>query len=177
MRFGQTRIPGVAVIDVDAHRDDRGEFYRTWCAREFAAHGLVTTVAQRSVSVNPHAGTLRGMHFQVAPHEEVRIVQCVRGAIFDVVIDLRRESPTFRQWVAVELTATNRRMLYVPTGFAHGFQTLEPDTEVHYLMSEFWVAEAGRGVRWDDPAFGITWPHADIRHMSERDRTYPDFEV
>jgi dTDP-4-dehydrorhamnose 3,5-epimerase len=175
MRFSQTLIPGAFLVDVELHADDRGSFVRTWCAREFATHGLAPCLAQCSVSINTRPGTLRGMHYQIAPHEEAKVVQCVRGAIYDVAIDLRRDSAAFKRWVAVELTAGNRRMLYVPAGVAHGFQTLEPDTEVLYLISEFYAPESARGVRWDDPAFGVRWPAIDRRHMSDRDRMYPDF--
>lgn len=175
MVFSQTAIPGAYLIDIEPRGDERGFFARTWCAREFGARGLAANLAQCSVSVNALAGTLRGMHYQAAPHEETKVVQCIRGAIYDVAVDLRPDSPAFRRWIAAELTAANRRMMYVPKGVAHGFQTLEADTEVLYLISEFYAPESGRGVRWDDPAFGIRWPAVDIRHMSDRDRCYPDF--
>lgn len=175
MRFTATAIPGAYVLDIEPHADDRGFFARTWCARELAARGLVSRLAQCSVSSNARAGTLRGMHYQAAPHEETKVVQCIRGAIYDVLVDLRRDCATFRRWVAVELTAENRRMLYVPAGVAHGFQTLADDTDVLYLISEFYAPEASRGVRWNDPAFGIAWPETPARVMSDRDRGYADF--
>jgi|WetSurMetagenome_2_1015567.scaffolds.fasta_scaffold440058_2 dTDP-4-dehydrorhamnose 3,5-epimerase len=176
MRFTPLSIPGAHLIDVEPHRDDRGFFARTWCAREFAEHGLAARLAQSSVSFNEHAGTLRGLHYQAAPHEEAKLVRCTHGAIFDVIVDLRPSSPSFRTWVGAELSAGNRRMLYVPEGVAHGFQTLEPASEVLYLISEFYAPETARGVRWDDPAFGIAWPAAERRIISDRDRAYPDFQ-
>lgn len=175
MRFTPTSIPGVIVIDIEPRADDRGFFARTWCARELAAQGLVASLAQCSVSHNVRAGTLRGLHFQAAPHEETKVVSCARGGIYDVVVDLRPASPTFKRWLGIELTAENRRLLYVPAGVAHGFQTLVDDTDVHYVISEFYAPDVARGVRWDDPAFGIQWPAAQPRHMSDRDRTYADF--
>jgi dTDP-4-dehydrorhamnose 3,5-epimerase len=175
MRITPTRVAGVFLLDVEPHVDERGSFSRIWCRREFTGAGLDTEVAQASLSFNVRKGTLRGLHFQAPPHEEVKIVRCTRGAIFDVAVDLRAGSPTFKQWVSVELTADNRRALYIPVGCAHGFQTLLPDTEVLYQMSTFHVPSAARGVRWNDPAFGIHWPD-DNRVISERDRSYPDFD-
>ena len=155
--------------------DARGFFLRTFCAGEFAAAGLDPAVAQCSLSFNSRRGTLRGMHYQAAPHAEAKLIRCVRGGIYDVIIDLRPASVTFRRHFAVELTCDNRRALYVPRGCAHGFQTLEDDTEVWYQMSVPHVPEASRGVRWDDPAFGITWPIASpVLHP--RDAAYPDFD-
>lgn len=176
MIFVPTPLAGAWVVEPERVGDERGFFARTWCAETFAAQGLNPALAQCSVSFNERRGTLRGMHYQAAPHAEAKLVRCTRGALWDVVVDLRPDSPTFRQWFGAELTADNRRMLYVPEGFAHGFQTLEDETEVFYQISVPYVPGAGRGVRWDDPAFGIQWPHADERVMSDRDRGYPDFD-
>jgi dTDP-4-dehydrorhamnose 3,5-epimerase len=161
-------------VEPEPHEDQRGFFARTWCAHEFEAHGLDPRLVQCSVSFNKRKGTLRGMHYQAAPHAEAKLVRCTRGAIHDVVIDLRPHAPTYKQHVAVRLTAENRHALYVPQGLAHGFQTLVDDTEVFYQMSAFHAPAHARGVRWDDPSFGIVWPDDD-RVMSEQDRTYPDF--
>ena len=171
-----TAVPDAFVIDVEPRRDERGLFARTWCRRELAAQGLSTSLEQISLSFNPRKGTLRGMHYQAPPHEEVKVVRCTRGAIYDVIVDLRWSSPAFRQWFGVELNADNRRMLYIPEGLAHGFLTLAPDTEVSYQISREYVPEAARGVRWDDPAFGIDWPGT-VAVISERDRSYPDFDA
>jgi dTDP-4-dehydrorhamnose 3,5-epimerase len=174
MIFTETKLKGAFVIDIEQLGDERGFFARTWCKREFAQHGLDANLVQCSVSFNHARGTLRGMHYQRAPHEETKLVRCTTGAIYDVVIDLRHDSPTFTQWTAVELTASDHRMLYVPKNFAHGFQTLQADTEVFYQMSEFYRPDFASGVRWDDPTFSIRWPLAD-RIISTRDATYPDF--
>jgi len=155
--------------------DERGFFARTFCQEEFRARGLNPRVVQCSVSFNKKEGTLRGMHFQVAPYAEAKWVRCARGAIYNVIIDLRVDSPTFKQWVALELTADNRRMLYVAEGFVHGFQTLEDNTEVFYQTSEFYHPECARGVRWNDPTFGIQWP-LETRTISPGDQGYPDFQ-
>jgi dTDP-4-dehydrorhamnose 3,5-epimerase len=156
--------------------DERGWFARVFDAEAFAAHGMDPAVVQCSVSFNARAGTLRGMHFQADPDGEDKLVRCQRGAIYDVIVDLRASSETFRGWFGVELTAADQHALFVPKGFAHGFQTLVDDTEVHYSMSTPYVAGAGRGVRWDDPAFGIAWPEPPgERTISGRDATYPDF--
>jgi dTDP-4-dehydrorhamnose 3,5-epimerase len=167
-------LAGAYVIDIEPRADARGFFARVWCAREYAEHGLETTLAQASVSVSVKRGTLRGMHYQVAPHDEVKIVRCTRGAIYDVIIDLRPGSPTYLRHVGFELSAANHRQLYIPKGFAHGFQTLADDCEVYYQMSAFYTPEAQRGVRWNDPRFNIAWPIADAI-MNDRDRRYPDF--
>jgi dTDP-4-dehydrorhamnose 3,5-epimerase len=176
MIFTETKLKGTFVIDPEKLEDERGFFARTWCQREFADRGLNPCIAQCSISFNHKRGTLRGMHYQVAPHEEAKVVCCNRGAIYDVIVDLRPDSPTFIEWLAVELHAENRRMLYIPEGFAHGFQTLEDNTEIFYQISEFYAPEYARGLRWDDAAFGIQWPPAD-RTISVRDRTHPDFVV
>lgn len=175
MQFLFTNLPGVVEIRVEPHRDERGFFARAWCEQEFAARGLNPKLVQCNISFNSRKGTLRGMHFQVAPHAEAKLVRCTRGSIYDVVLDLRPESPTYKQWVGINLTSENRNMAYVPEGCAHGFITLEDDTEVFYQMSEFYDAESARGVRWDDPAFGIVWP-AQVEVISQRDAGYLAFE-
>jgi dTDP-4-dehydrorhamnose 3,5-epimerase len=173
--FEEAKLGGVFVVDLERREDPRGFFARSWCANEFADHGLSTEVVQANVSFNPRRGTLRGMHFQRAPHAETKLVRCTQGAIFDVVIDLRPESATYKQWLGVELTQENRRALYVPEGFAHGYQTLVPDAEVFYQVSEFYTPEAEGGVRWDDPAFAIEWPDPGSAFLSDKDRSWPDF--
>jgi dTDP-4-dehydrorhamnose 3,5-epimerase len=175
VKFTPTPIPGAVVIDLEPIADDRGFFARTWCADELEAHGLSSRVVQCSVSYNRRKGTLRGMHFQTAPHEEVKIVRCVRGSIRDVIVDVRPASPAFKRWFGVDLSAANGRALYVPAGVAHGFQTLEDDSEVAYQISERHHQESARGVRWDDPAFGIAWPPAEARIIHPRDLGYADF--
>lgn len=175
MIFHKLKLEGAYRIDLEPREDERGFFARAWCQREFAEHGLETRIVQSNLSYNRRKGTLRGMHYQAPPHEEVKLVRCIRGSIFDVIIDLRPGSPTFKQWVGVELTATNRQMLYVPRGFAHGFQTLEDDTEVFYHVSEFYTPGAERGVRWNDPQFRITWPAVEKRILSPKDQSWPDF--
>jgi len=171
--FRPTALEGAWIIEAERQADERGYFARTWCAREFAAHGIDTAFVQANISFNCRRGTLRGMHFEVPPFEEVKLVRCSRGALFDVAVDLRRESPTYRGHVAVTLTPGAANMLYVPAGCAHGFLTLEDDTEVSYLMAPFHVPRATRGVRWNDPAFGIKWP-IPVEVISHRDSSYPD---
>jgi dTDP-4-dehydrorhamnose 3,5-epimerase len=170
-----TRVPlqGAFVVDVEPIPDERGFFARTWCAEEFRSLGLNPKLAQCSVSFNKRRGTLRGMHYQNDPWPEAKLVRCCSGAIYDVIVDLRRASPSYAKWFAVELTAANHTMLYVPEGVAHGFQTLTDDAEVFYQISEMYHPECARGVRWNDPAFGIEWPIPDPI-LSERDRTFPD---
>ena len=175
MIFTELALKGVYLIEPDRREDERGFFARTFCAEEFSAHGLSPTVVQCNISFNRHRGTLRGLHFQAPPHSEARLVRCTRGNIYDVIVDLRPDSRTFKQWDAIELTADNRRMLYVPEGVAHGFQTLADDTEVLYQMSEFYHPECARGIRWDDPAFEIKWPVANPI-ISDKDRSFMDFE-
>ncbi len=174
MIFTETKLPGAYVIEVEKREDQRGFFGRTFCREEFEAHGLNSQVVQCNTSFNKRKGTLRGMHFQAVPFDEAKLVRCTSGSIYDVIIDLRPASRTFKQHFAVELSAANHRMLYIPENMAHGFQTLEDDTEVFYQMSQMFSAEHARGVRWNDPAFGIEWP-ADERIITERDRNYPDF--
>lgn len=175
MKFHKTKFPGVMEIHLEPNPDERGFLARTWCQREFGDHGLNTRLVQCSISLNVRKGTLRGIHWQAAPFAEAKLVRCTAGAIYDVVLDLRPQSATFKQWFATELNAENRCSLYVPEGCAHGFLTLADNSEVLYYMSEFYHPEASRGVRWNDPAFGIIWPR-EVEVMSERDRSYPDFE-
>jgi dTDP-4-dehydrorhamnose 3,5-epimerase len=174
--FRPTAIAGAWIVEPERHLDARGFFARTWSAEEFRVHGLNAELAQTSISHNRRRGTLRGLHYQAAPHEEAKLVRCTRGAIFDVMLDLRPTSSTFMRHLAVRLDAENRLALYVPEGCAHGFQTLADDTEVFYQMSAPHVPEAARGVRWNDPAFDIRWPPAE-RVMTDRDRAYPDFSL
>jgi dTDP-4-dehydrorhamnose 3,5-epimerase len=157
-------------------KDERGFFARTFCRKEFETYGLSPDLVQCDISFNKKKGTLRGMHYQIKPHEEVKLVRCTMGAIYDVIIDIRSESPTFKQWFTVELTAENRKMLYVSEGFAHGFLTLQDNSEVFYQMSEVYAPECARGIRWNDPAFGIAWP-GDVRAIAARDLQFPDFET
>ena len=171
MRFRPTGIDGFTIVELDVRRDARGAFCRTFCEREFAEAGIPFRVVQANLSINPHVHTLRGMHFQEAPHGEPKIVSCLRGRMFDVAVDLRPESPTYRRWQGVELSPGGGQMVHLTEGLAHGFLTLEPDTEVNYLMGAPYVPEAARGVRWDDPAFAIDWPAAPAT-ISERDQTY-----
>src|SRR6266849_763832 len=175
MTFRETKLPGGFEIGLEPKPDNRGFFARTWCQKEFEAHGLNSRLVQCSLSQSVRKGTLRGMHFQVAPCAETKLVRCTRGAIYDVVLDLRPQSPTFKDWIAVALTAENRKAVYVPNGCAHGFLTLEDESEAFYQMSEFHNAESAQGVRFDDPAFQIDWPER-IEVISERDRNYPTFE-
>ena len=174
MVFSETRLGGAYLIDLDRREDVRGFFARVFCVEEFRANGLNPAVAQCSISFSRCKGTLRGVHWQTPPKSEDKLVRVTRGAIHDVIVDLRPDSPTYLQHVAVELTAGNGRMIYIPKGFGHGLQTLEDETEVFYQMSEFFAPECARGARWDDPAFGITWPFPNPI-VSERDRTWPDF--
>jgi dTDP-4-dehydrorhamnose 3,5-epimerase len=172
VHFIPTKIAGAFQIEPERLGDERGFFARTWCQKEFETHGLESRLVQCSVSFSPQRGTLRGVHYQAAPHGEAKLVRCTRGAIYDVIVDLRPDSPTARAWVAVELTAENRLALYIPPGLAHGFLTLSDDCEVFYQMSEFFHEPSARGVRWNDPAFGIEWP-AKPTLISQRDASYP----
>lgn len=175
MKFHRTVIPDVFEIQIEPVPDERGVFARTWCQNEFGSHGLNPKLVQCSLSFNSRKGTLRGMHYQVLPFAETKLIRVTSGAVHDVVLDLRPQSPTFKKWVAVDLTARDRNMVYVPEGCAHGFLTLEDNSEVFYQMSEVYNAESARGVRWDDPAFQIKWP-GKVEVISERDRNYPDFK-
>lgn len=180
MLFKETQLKGAFVIELEPFEDERGLFARTFCRREFEERGLNPNIAQCNISHNLRRGTLRGMHFQVAPHCEAKVVMCLAGSVYDVIIDLRPDSETYLRWLAVELRAVrpssgaNFRVLYIPEGFAHGFQTLEDHTQVFYQMSNFYHPASARGVRWNDPAFNIQWPE-DERTISERDRNFPDF--
>jgi len=175
MIFHETKVSGVWEIRPEPVRDERGFFARTWCQKEFRDHGLNPLLVQCSISFSARKGTLRGIHYQIAPYAESKLVRCTKGSVYDVVVDLREQSPTFKSWIAVVLTAESRNMVYVPEGCAHGFLTLEDESEVFYQMSEFYNAESARGVRWDDPAFKIVWPGS-VEVISQRDRTYPNFE-
>jgi len=172
--FRETPLNGAVTIDLDRVVDERGFFARSWCVKEFEANGLESRLVQCNVSFNKLRGTLRGMHYQVAPAAEVKVVRCTQGAIHDVIADLRPESPTYKQTFSVLLSAENRRMLYIPQYFAHGFLTLTDDAEVFYQMSEYYVPECARGFRWDDATFAIPWPDQ-VRIISAKDRDYPDF--
>jgi dTDP-4-dehydrorhamnose 3,5-epimerase len=177
VRLRETPVAGVHLVEPERIADERGHFARTFAADEFTAHGLDARVTQCSTSFNARRGTLRGLHYQAAPHGEAKLVRCTRGAIYDVAVDLRPDSPSYRRWTAAELTADNGRALYIPAGCAHGFQTLVDASEVLYQISTPYVPEAARGVRWDDPAFGIDWPPPPRgrRTMAARDAGYPDF--
>ena len=175
MRFTPTGVEGAYVVELEPVGDERGSFARIWCEQEFAAAGLTAHLSQCSISWNTHAATLRGMHYQRQPDEEAKLVRCTRGAIYDVVLDLRPDSQTFLKWHAAELSPENGDALYIPEGCAHGFQTLTDDSEVLYLISHPYVPESSTGVRWDDPAFGIEWPAAESRTMSDRDHDWPDY--
>ena len=172
MKFRETPLAGAMVVELDRIEDERGFFARSFCEKEFAAKGLASRFVQCNVSFNKKAGTLRGMHFQAAPHEEDKLVRCTMGAIHDVIVDIRKNSPTYLRSFGLELSAENRIGLFVPRGFAHGFQTLKDDSEVFYQMSEFFDPASARGLRWDDPAIGLRWPLPDPT-ISEKDRGYP----
>ena len=174
MIFEETRLKGAYVVDAELRNDGRGFFARTWCVNEFEEHGLNPRLVQCNISFNNRKGTMRGMHHQVAPYEEAKLVRCTMGSICDVIVDLRPGSPTFKEHIAVTLSAENRKMLYIPEKFAHGFVTLEDNTEVFYQMFEFYSQESARGFRWNDPYFGIRLP-VEVAVISERDATYPDF--
>lgn len=176
MIFTETVLKGVFLIDPEPVRDERGMFMRTWCQREFEAHGLPIAWVQFSVSVNIQRGTMRGLHYQSAPHEEVKLVRCTVGTIYDVIVDLRPESPTYRQHIGITLSADNRRAVYIPKCCAHGFLTLQDDSQVSYHMSEFYEPASSRGIRWDDPILNIKWPEP-ILIVSEKDRMWPSFSL
>ncbi|NET24741.1 dTDP-4-dehydrorhamnose 3,5-epimerase [Okeania sp. SIO1I7] len=176
MRFTETKLKGAYIIEPELIQDERGFFARSWCQKEFTERGLNPHLVQCNVSFNLKKGTLRGMHYQAKPHEEAKLVRCTMGAIYDVIIDIRPESPTFKEWVAVELTTENRKMLYIPEGFAHGFQTLVDNTEVFYQMSQFYHPESARGLRWNDPAFGIKWAVENLT-ISLKDKSYKNYII
>jgi dTDP-4-dehydrorhamnose 3,5-epimerase len=175
MIFEKSKLNGAFIIHLEPKVDERGFFARSWCRQEFEQQGLDSHLAQCNISFNSKKGTLRGMHYQASPYAETKLVRCTKGAIYDVVIDLRTQSPTYKEWIGMTLTAKNRDMIYVPEGCAHGFLTLEEESEVFYQMSQIYDAPSARGLRWDDPAFRIAWP-TEPELISERDRTYPDFE-
>jgi dTDP-4-dehydrorhamnose 3,5-epimerase len=174
MIVSATRLADARLIDIEPQQDERGFFARIWCARELKAHGIDVDLAQENLSLNRRAGTLRGLHYQKPPHAEAKIVRCVRGAIFDVIVDIRPGSPTYGSWEGFRLDADNRRALYVPKGFVHGFQSLVDDTEVLYQMTAFHAPDSAAGFRGDDPALAITWP-LPVSAISARDRAWPDF--
>ncbi len=174
MIFVETKLPGAFIVDLEPREDSRGFFARAWCEREFEEHGLETRLVQCNLSFNHSEGTVRGMHFQLPPHEEAKLIRCTRGAIYDVLVDLRPDSPAYMDWIGVELTAENRRTVYAPVGVAHGYQTLADETETFYQVSEFYAPGAEGGVRWNDPAFGIEWP-LPVRVISEKDASWPDY--
>ncbi len=175
MIFRETKLKDAYIIELEPIEDERGSFARSFCKREFEKHGLIPDVVQCNISYNKKRGILRGMHYQESPHEEVKLVNCIRGAIYDVIIDLRCASPTYCQWFSMVLSAEDYKMLYIPKGFAHGFQTLDDDTLVFYQMSEFYHPESARGVRWDDPTFTIEWPEVNDRLISDKDKGYSDY--
>jgi dTDP-4-dehydrorhamnose 3,5-epimerase len=177
MIFRETKLKGAYIIELEPIEDERGFFARSFCQEEFRRNGLTFQIVQCNISFNKKKGTLRGMHYQASPHEEAKLVSCIRGAIRDVIIDLRCEALTFKKWFSVELASDKAKMLYIPKGFAHGFQTLADDTQVFYHMSEFYHPEFARGIRWNDPTFGIEWPEESNRIISQQDLSYPDFEV
>jgi dTDP-4-dehydrorhamnose 3,5-epimerase len=171
----ETSLPGAYIIDLERLKDRRGFFARAWCSREFASRGLNTAVVQCNISFNEKRGTLRGVHYQKDPFAEVKLVRCTKGRIIDVIVDLRSQSPTYLRWIAVELSEDNRRQLYVPEGFAHGYQTLVDDSEVFYQVTQFYAPNAEAGIRYDDPLFGIEWPMPDDITISEKDSSWPEF--
>jgi len=177
MKFIKTKISGVVIMELEKKEDKRGFFARSWDGKEFEDLGLPLHIVQCNISFNTRAGTLRGMHYQESPYEEAKVVRCTRGAVYDVALDLRPDSSTYKQWFGIELTAENHRSLFIPEGCAHGFQTLSDNTEVSYLMGEYFHPEATRGVRFDDPAFDITWPVVKECVVSEKDKSYPDWKV
>lgn len=172
MAFKETKLKGAYLIELDVHDDERGFFTRVFCEKEFALHGISFHCVQCNISYNKLRGTLRGLHYQIAPYEEPKLIKVVKGSIYDVIVDLRKDSLTFHQWEAFELSERNQWMLYIPPGFAHGFQTLEDNTEILYIMGEYYHPEAARGIRWDDPFFKIKWPEISQRIIAYRDANY-----
>ena len=175
MIFRETRLKGAFIIEPEQLEDSRGFFARVWCQKELGVHGLSPTVAQINSSFNKNRGTIRGLHYQTAPNEEAKLIRCTRGEIYDVIIDLRPDSPTYLEWIGVELTADNRKMLYIPENLAHGYQSLTDNTEIFYPVSQFYSPDSAQGVRWNDPTFGIEWPEADNLVISEQDKNWPDY--
>jgi dTDP-4-dehydrorhamnose 3,5-epimerase len=176
MIFTETKLDGAYVIEIQKLEDARGFFARAWCKNEFEMHGLISHLMQTNISFSKKKGTLRGMHYQIVPIQESKLVRCTKGAIYDVIIDLRPNSSTYKQWLGIELTAENYKMLYVPEDFAHGFQTLENNTEVVYQVSQFYSPQSERGVRYNDPTFGIKWP-VDVRVITDKDNNWADYTV
>ncbi|MFF2018102.1 dTDP-4-dehydrorhamnose 3,5-epimerase [Paenibacillus sp. NPDC058177] len=177
MRFTETKLSGAYLIEMQLLTDSRGHFARSWCYEEFASRGLEASFVQCNISYNKYKGTLRGLHYQSFPYEETKLVRCTKGSIYDVIVDIRPNSPTYKQWFGIELSETNYKMLYIPKGFAHGFQTLSDDTEVFYQMGQVYKEEYARGLKWDDPVFNITWPKEEKdRIISERDLNYDRYE-
>lgn len=177
MAFTETKIQGVVILDPERFEDERGFFAPAFSTRELEERGLAARFVEGNISHSLRRGTLRGMHYQAAPHGQAKLVRCTRGRVYDVAVDIRPDSPTYGQWVAAELTAENRRMIYIPGDCAHGFQTLEDDSEVFYLVSSPYAPGTAQGFRWNDPAFRIEWPEADERILVERDRNYPDYTL
>jgi len=177
MIFKETRFKDAFIVEMEPIRDNRGLFARAWCQREFEAHGLISHFVQNNITISHTRGTLRGLHYQVAPHEEPKLVRCTQGAIYDVIVDMQPHSPTYKQWLAVELTAENHTMIYIPGGFAHGYQILMDNTEVFYQVGTFYAPEYERGFRWNDPAFGIEWPITPPLVLSEKDKNWPDYSL
>jgi dTDP-4-dehydrorhamnose 3,5-epimerase len=175
MIFKETRFKDAFIIEMELIRDNRGSFARAWCQREFEAHGLISHFVQNNITISHARGTLRGLHYQIAPHEEPKLVRCTQGAIYDVIVDMQPDSSTYKQWLAVELTAENHTMIYIPGGFAHGYQILMDNTEVFYQVGTFYAPEYERGFRWNDPAFGIEWPITPPLVLSEKDKNWPDY--
>ncbi len=175
MIFTETKLKGAYVVEIQKLEDERGFFARSWCRREFETHGLNPQLVQCNISFNACIGTMRGMHYQTKPYEEAKLIRCTMGSIYDVIVDIRPDSPSFKQYLGIVLTPGNYKMLYVPEGFAHGFLTLEDNTEIFYQMSEFYAPDHARGFRWNDPAFGIEWP-SNVQVISERDKSYPDVD-
>ena len=175
MIFEETKLKDAFIIEMEPITDNRGFFARAWCQKEFEAHGLIASFVQANITFSPQKGTLRGLHYQIAPHEEVKLVRCTRGATYDVIIDLRPESATYRQWLGTDLTVNNRKMIYIPGGFAHGYQILMDNTEVFYQVGQFYAPDYERGIRWNDPAFTITWPITSPPILSEKDKRWPDY--
>ena len=173
MIFRETKLQGAFIIGVEKREDDRGFFARAWCKKEFDEHGLTASMVQSNIAFSKRKGTLRGLHYQSAPYGEVKVVRCTRGSLYDVLVDVRPGSPTYRQWIGVELTSENHKMTYIPEGFAHGYQTLEDNTEVMYQVSQFYFPDFERGIRYDDPGIGIDWPHM-VKILSDKDKGWPD---
>jgi len=177
MIFIQTKLKSVYIIELEPHYDERGSFSRVWCKRELEQYGINTNVVQCNISSNQKKGTIRGMHYQTEPYYETKLIRCIRGALYDVIIDLREDSKTYGKWIGIELSEENGKALYIPEGFAHGFQTLEEDTYAFYQVTEFYTPDAERGIRWNDPAFNIDWPIKENIIISKKDKSWGDFKL